>query len=175
MDRILVSACLVGAPVRYDGRAKDTGSALLAHWHEEGRLVPLCPELAGGFPVPRAPAEIAPGGTGADVLAGRSRIIDSTGRDVTEGFRTGAAIAVQLAQSTGCRFALLTEGSPSCGVARIHAGRFDGATRPGEGVVAAALREAGVAVFSHEDIAALATTLAAAARGSEPGAEKRAP
>jgi len=167
MERILVSACLLGAPVRYDGRAKDAGSDLLVRWHDEGRLVPLCPELAGGFPVPRAPAEIAPGGSGAGVLAGRSRIVDRTGRDVTEGFRTGAAIAVRLARDTGCRLALLTEGSPSCGVARIHAGRFDGAMQPGEGVVAAALRHAGVQVFSHEDIAALALALEGAAPETE--------
>lgn len=161
MERVLVSACLVGAPVRYDGRAKDPGSALLRLWAGEGRLVALCPELAGGFAVPRAPAEIAPGGTGAGVLAGAARILDRSGQDVTAGFLDGAAAAVRLVRETGCRFALLTEGSPSCGVARIHAGRFDGVTRPGEGVVTAALRQAGVAVFSHEDIGALAVALAA--------------
>lgn len=161
MDRILVSACLVGAPVRYDGRAKDPDSDLLRLWADEGRLVPLCPELAGGFAVPRAPAEIAPGGSGADVLDGTARIHDRSGQDVTAGFLDGAAAAVQLVQATACRFALLTEGSPSCGVARIHAGRFDGVMRPGEGVVSAALRQAGVHVFSHEEIGALARALAA--------------
>jgi uncharacterized protein YbbK (DUF523 family) len=162
MERILVSACLLGAPVRHDGRAKDPGSDLLARWADEDRLVPLCPELAGGFLVPRTPAEIAPGGTGLGVLQGVSRVIDRDGRHVTRGFRTGAAAAVHLAKEAGCRFALLTQGSPSCGVARVHAGRFDGTTRPGEGVVTAALRQAGVQVFSHEDIAALAATLAEA-------------
>jgi uncharacterized protein YbbK (DUF523 family) len=162
MERILVSACLLGAPVRHDGRAKDPGSDLLARWADEDRLVPLCPELAGGFSVPRLPAEIAPGGTGLGVLQGVSRVIDRDGRHVTRGFRTGAAAAVHLAKEAGCRFALLTQGSPSCGVARVHAGRFDGTTRPGEGVVTAALRQAGVQVFSHEDIAALAATLAEA-------------
>jgi uncharacterized protein YbbK (DUF523 family) len=160
MERILVSACLLGVPVRYDGRAKDPGSDLLARWADEDRLVPLCPELAGGFSVPRTPAEIAPGGTGVGVVQGSSRVIGRDGRDVTRGFRTGAAAAVRLAKEAGCHFALLTEGSPSCGVARIHAGRFDGTMRPGEGVVTAALRQAGVQVFSHEDIAALAATLA---------------
>lgn len=159
MERILVSACLVGAPVRHDGRAKDPGSDLLAQWAAEGRLVTLCPELAGGFGVPRAPAEIAPGGSGLGVLRGTARVIDRDGVDVSDGFRKGAAEAVRLARDGGCRFALLTEGSPSCGAARIHAGRFDGTTRPGEGVVAAALRQAGVQVFSHEEIAALAGAL----------------
>ncbi|MCU4654101.1 DUF523 domain-containing protein [Roseibacterium sp. SDUM158016] len=160
MKRILVSACLLGQPVRYDGRAKGKGEGLLALWRAEGRLVPLCPEIAGGFSVPRAPAEIEPGASGAEVLTGGARILDTTGRDVTGGFLAGAEAAVALARKTGCAFALLTEGSPSCGVARIHAGHFDGTTRPGEGVVAAALRTAGVAVYGHDRAEELARRLA---------------
>ncbi|PWK55881.1 DUF523 domain-containing protein [Roseicyclus mahoneyensis] len=167
MERILVSACLVGAPVRYDGRAKDAGSALLRLWADEGRLMPLCPELAGGFAVPRAPAEITPGATGASVLEGTAHVHDRSGKDVTKGFLDGATAALRLVRDTGCRLALLTEGSPSCGVARIHAGRFDGVTRPGEGVVTAALRQAGVRVFSHEEIADLAAVIAC--RENRPG------
>jgi uncharacterized protein YbbK (DUF523 family) len=162
MERILVSACLLGRPVRYDGRAKTPGTDLLSRWQAEGRLVPLCPEMAGGLPVPRPPAEISPGATGADVLAGRATIRTRRGADVTPAFLEGAAAAVRLARDTGCRYALLTEGSPSCGVHRVHAGRFDGTTTPGEGVVAAALRTAGLAVYSHEEAEALALALAAA-------------
>ncbi|NKX45363.1 DUF523 domain-containing protein [Roseicyclus persicicus] len=162
MERILVSACLMGATVRYDGRAKDPGTALVARWQAEGRLVALCPELAGGLPVPRLPAEIEAGATGADVAAGRARIVDRAGADVTGAFLDGAQAALRLARDAGLRFALLTEGSPSCGVRRIHAGRFDGTTRPGEGVVAATLRAAGIAVYSHEEAAALAAALDAA-------------
>jgi uncharacterized protein YbbK (DUF523 family) len=162
MERILVSACLLGRPVRYDGRAKEPGTDLLVRWQGEGRLVPLCPEVAGGLPVPRAPAEIAPGATGAEVLAGRAAIRTRTGEDVTQAFLDGAAAAVRLARETGCRHALLTEGSPSCGVRRIHAGQFDGTTRPGEGVVTAALQAAGINVYSHEEANALALALAEA-------------
>jgi uncharacterized protein YbbK (DUF523 family) len=96
------------------------------------------------------------------VQRGQARILDRNGQDVTAAHLDGAAAAVQLARSEGCRFALLTEGSPSCGVRRIHAGRFDGVTRPGEGVVTAALRAAGVTVFSHEEARALAAALAEA-------------
>jgi uncharacterized protein YbbK (DUF523 family) len=156
MERILVSACLLDQPVRYDGRGKGVVSDILARWREEGRLVVICPELAGGFGVPRAPAEIAPGATGAGVLAGDGVIRDSTGADVTAGFVAGAKAAVRLAQEQGCRFALLTEGSPSCGVARVHGGRFDGTMQEGEGVVTAALRQAGLTVFPQTRIAALA-------------------
>lgn len=162
MDRILVSACLLGQPVRYDGRAKDMASEIMNLWRAEGRLVPICPELAGGFAVPRAPAEIAPGASGADVAAGHARINDDTGQDVTACFLAGAEAAVRLARDSGCRFALLTEGSPSCGVDRIHSGHFDGVTRSGEGVVTVALRKAGVQVFPQTRIAELAAALDAA-------------
>ncbi|MDG3041696.1 DUF523 domain-containing protein [Roseicyclus marinus] len=156
MERILVSACLLGQPVRYDGRGKGVASDILARWRAEGRLVAICPELAGGFGVPRPPAEIAPGAAGAGVLAGDGVIRDSGGQDVTAGFLAGAHAAVRLARAEGCRFALLTEGSPSCGVERVHGGYFDGRTRAGEGVVTAALRQAGLEVFPQNRIAELA-------------------
>lgn len=159
MDRILVSACLIGQPVRYDGRAMDLGGDLMARWQAEGRLVPICPELAGGFSVPRSPAEIEPEASGTDILDGNARILDRDGRDVTAGFLAGAEAAVALARETGCRFALLTDGSPSCGATRIHAGRFDGTRRAGQGVVAAALRRAGLAVFPQTALADLALAL----------------
>lgn len=159
MERILISACLTGAPVRYDGRAKDPGDDRIAQWATEGRLVPLCPEVAGGFATPRAPAEIEPGGDGSTVLEGHARVIDQTGKDVTAGFRAGAGAAVALARKYGCHFALLVEGSPSCGATRIHGGRFDGQLRPGSGVVAAALSAAGVAVFGHDAVEGLALAL----------------
>ena len=162
MMRILVSACLLGRPVRYDGRAKDPGTDLLDRWQAEGRLVPLCPEMAGGLPVPRPPAEIEPGATADGVLTGRGSIRTATGEDVTAAFLAGAAAAVRLARATGCRHALLTEGSPSCGVRRVHAGRFDGRTIPGQGVVAAALRAEGIAVYSQSEAADLAHMLALA-------------
>lgn len=159
MDRILISACLLGQPVRHDGRGKGMDDDLLDRWKSEGRLVALCPELAGGFGVPRNPAEIVAGARAAEVLAGRGRIVDRDGLDVTEGFLAGAAAAVRLALERGCRYALLTEGSPSCGVDRVHAGSFDGRMTPGEGVVTAALRQAGLGVYPHTRIADLARAL----------------
>lgn len=165
MKRILVSACLVGRRVRHDGRARTLCHPLLKRWGRERRLVVICPEVAAGFYVPRVPAEIEPGASGADVLAGRARVRVREGGDVTRGFLGGAEAAVRLARSGGCSFALLAEGSPSCGTARIHSGRFDGTTRPGEGVVAAALRQAGVFVFPEERIEDLAEAMGESAAG----------
>jgi uncharacterized protein YbbK (DUF523 family) len=163
MEKILVSACLLGSPVRYNGSDRLVDNPLIARWREQGRIVPLCPEVAAGFPTPRPPAEIEPGRLGDDVLGGSGRILDDTGADVTEAFRLGAKIALEMAVSQGCRFALLTDGSPSCGTSFVYSGRFDGAARKGNGVVAALLAENGIAVFSEREIERLAEALGEAA------------
>ena len=155
-SKILVSACLIGRPVRYDGRAKTLESDWITRWSQAGMLVPLCPETAAGFAVPRAPAEIEPVFDGSDVLAGAARIIDSLGHDQTSGFTRGAKLAVEIAAREGCHYALLTDGSPSCGSLTIYSGRHDGEKRAGQGVVAAALTQAGVTVFAPEQIEELA-------------------
>ncbi|KAF0864879.1 2-thiouracil desulfurase family protein, partial [Pseudomonas sp. LD120] len=69
MHKILVSRCLLGHRVRYDGGASGPFDQL-ANWLQEGRVVALCPEVAGGLPTPRAAAEI-PGGQGLQVLEGK--------------------------------------------------------------------------------------------------------
>jgi len=97
--RILVSACLLGRPVRYDGRGKPLADERLAAWQARGRIVPLCPEGAGGLPTPRPPAEIEPGATAAEVLEGRARILTATGEDVTAPFLAGARIALDTASA----------------------------------------------------------------------------
>jgi uncharacterized protein YbbK (DUF523 family) len=160
MERILVSACLIGWPVRFDGAAKTLHHPLLAEWAAEGRLVPLCPETAGGLAVPRPAAEIEAGAEAVTVLAGEARIVDADGGDHTVAFCEGARIAVATARVRGCRFALLTEGSPSCGVELVADGTFSGRRRAGEGVTAAALRAAGVEVYTAADIDRLAVRLA---------------
>ena len=159
MEKILVSACLLGSPVRYNGFDRLVENPLIAQWLEQGRIVPLCPEVAAGFATPRPPAEIEPGRPAEDVLAGKARILDDTGGDVTELFRLGAKIALETALYKGCRFALLTDGSPSCGTSYIYSGRFDGVARAGNGVVAALLAESGIAVFSESEIERLAEAL----------------
>ncbi len=161
MERILVSACLIGWPVRYDGAAKTLADPRLARWAEEGRLVPFCPETAGGLATPRAPAEIAPGATAETVRSGDGRILDADGGDHTAAFLEGARVAVATARVRGCRYALLTEGSPSCGVDFVADGTFSGRREAGEGVTASALRAAGLEVFSSLDIDALAARIGA--------------
>lgn len=157
MQRILVSACLLGAPVRYDGGSHGP-FAPLQRWQAEGRLVPLCPEVAGGLPTPRPPAEI-PGGEGGEVLAGRVPVRDVHGREVTAAFRAGADAALRLVREHGIRLAILKARSPSCGNRQTYDGSFGGVLVDGEGVTAAALRQAGVQVFNENELEAAAEAL----------------
>lgn len=159
MDRILVSACLIGWPVRWDGSAKTAHHPLLAKWAEEGRLVPLCPETMAGMATPRPAVEIAPEATAADVLSGSGAVRDAAGVDHADAFREGARIALATARVRAARFALTTDGSPSCGAALIADGTHSGRRRLGEGVAVRALRDAGIEVFTLDDIELLAARL----------------
>lgn len=159
MEKIFVSSCLMGARVRYDGRDKAVGDQLLATWRAQGRLVTLCPEMAAGLPSPRPAVEIAPGATAEAVLSGRAGIYDKDGLDMTAELTQGADLAVELARAQGCRFALLADGSPSCGSSYVYSGNFDGQRHAGEGVVAARLRTAGIAVFAPDQLRDLARAL----------------
>lgn len=150
--KILISACLLGQPVRYDGQGKALMHPAIDRWRKEGRLVTVCPEMAGGMPVPRPPAEIEQGACGLDVLEGRARVLEVTGGDVTAQFIAGATKALALAQRTGCTHALLIDGSPSCGSVAIYDGSFSGIRHAGNGVTAALLARAGIEVFSPADI-----------------------
>ncbi len=159
LPRILVSACLLGRPVRYDGAAKTLDDALLDRWIAQGRVVSVCPEVMAGLPTPRPPAEIAAGRDGAAVMHGTGRVVEADGTDVTPIYLAGAQLALDQAVRHGCRHALLTDGSPSCGSGFVYDGSFTGRRIDGAGVTAALLRQHGIAVFSHRDIAALAVAL----------------
>jgi len=137
--------------VRYDGSAATVTSAILDRWIREGRLVSFCPEVAGGFPVPRPSAEIE-GDGGSAVLRGKARVVDESGRDLTTYFVTGANEALRAAQDQDVRLAVLKDGSPSCGSSLIHGGDFTGKTRPGMGVTTALLENHGIRVFSEQQI-----------------------
>lgn len=166
MDRILISACLLGRPVRYDGGGKRLTDRRLERWQAEGRLVPVCPELMGGLSVPRPAAEIA-GGSGAAVLAGRARVVTTTGEDVTAAFVAGAEAALDLARQNGCVHALLIDRSPSCGSLHIYDGTFSGRRIAGAGVTASLLSAHGIAVYADHEVERLAEAIEAG-QGREP-------
>lgn len=146
---VLVSACLAGRACRFNGAAgKDDRVARLV---AEGRAVLVCPEEDGGLGTPRPPAEIV-GGDGADVLAGRARVVTEDGRDVTAAYVEGARKALEAARATGAEHALLKARSPSCGKGAIYDGSFERNLVSGDGVTTALLESHGVKVATDEEL-----------------------
>ena len=137
---ILVSRCLLGEPCRYDGASKPVeGVRRLA---EEGHtLSPVCPEVEGGLPTPRPPAEIQ----------GDRSVVNRTGADVTAQYQAGACKALELARTHGCTVAILKEKSPSCGNGQIYDGSFTGRLIPGQGITAELLTRHGIRVFGESN------------------------
>ena len=157
MQKILVSRCLLGHRVRYDGGASGPFDQL-QQWLDDGRVVPLCPEVAGGLPTPRAAAEI-PGGQGGEVLDGHASVITTEGDDVSAEFLSGAYQALDLVQKHGIRIAVLKANSPSCGNLLTYDGTFSGVKVSGEGVTTALLKRQGVQVFSELELVEAAVAL----------------
>ncbi len=154
MEKVLISACLLGEKVKYNGKDNFQDSKIIEVWKDEGRLVPACPEVAGGLPVPRNPVEII-GGEGKDVLSGHCKALDKFGNDVTNAFRNGAKETLLLAQKHSIRLAVLKEGSPSCGSNLIHNGQFIGTKIPGKGVTACLLEQNKIRTFSEDEMEAV--------------------
>jgi uncharacterized protein YbbK (DUF523 family) len=161
MVRVLVSACLMGERVRYDGKKLHYNSSILKKWKDEGCVVPFCPEVAGNLPVPRPPAEIIKG-TGTDVLEKKTGVFNINGQDVTDSFIRGAEKALAVARKMQITIALLKDGSPSCGKTSIYDGSFSKVRRPGNGVTTALLEKNGISVFSENEIKKAATCFEAA-------------
>ena len=133
---ILVSACLLGCPCRYDGAVKADPRVLSLM--ERHTLIPVCPEQLGGLPTPRLPSERREGG-----------VFDRGGMDVTAQYRQGAEEVLRLARLYGCTHAVLKERSPSCGSGQIYDGSFSHVLVPGSGVAAELLAQNGITVLGE--------------------------
>lgn len=139
MESILVSACLLGTPCRYDGKSKANPDvlALCARYN----LIPVCPEVAGGLPTPRVPSERI-----AD------KVMMRDGRDVTDNYRSGAQEALRLCRLHNIKIAILKERSPSCGKGEIYDGSFSGVLTARDGVTAELLTKEGIRVIGESEI-----------------------
>lgn len=136
--KIVVSACLLGENCKYSG-GNNRNEKLLAYLkgHE---VIPVCPEVMGGLPIPRAPAEIVDG-----------VVRTEAGTSVDNEFRRGAEIALQRALDQGAELAILQSRSPSCGPKEIYDGTFSKHKIPGQGIFAARLTECGIPIVDIED------------------------
>lgn len=142
MEKILISACLIGDKVRYDG--KSNYNPKIQDLLEKYELVPFCPEVEGGLSIPRIPCERY-----------NDKVINKEGKNVTKYFEKGADLALNICQYLGIRIAILKENSPSCGTKKVYNGKFEGKLIPGEGVTAELLKRKGIKVISEEEIDSL--------------------
>ena len=136
---ILVSACLLGCPCRYDGKSKPNDRVLSLM--KQHTFIPVCPEQMGGLATPRPPAERTSDG-----------VFTQTGTDVTAQYQRGAQEALHLAQLYHCACAVLKERSPSCGSGAIYDGSFSRTLVDGDGVTAELLKQHGIAVLGESEV-----------------------
>jgi len=151
LPKLLVSACLLGNPVRYDGKAKHLDHEGLEELRKQGRTIAFCPEVAGGLPVPRPAAECV-AGDGEAVIAGSARVETVDGEDLTDCFLAGAQQTLMLCHQQNITVAVLTETSPSCGSGQIYDGSFSRQPIVASGVTTAMLRRHGIRVFNQHQL-----------------------
>ena len=138
-ENLIISACLLGMPTRYDG--KSVAKVDAAKLSEKYNLIPVCPEIYGGLPTPRVPSEKQ-----------GSAVRMKDGTDVTENFARGAASTLEIAKISGAKRALLKAKSPSCGKGQIYDGSFSGTLTSGNGTAAALLMANGIEVLTENEI-----------------------
>ncbi|MDQ6981233.1 MAG: DUF523 domain-containing protein [Ghiorsea sp.] len=141
-----MSACLLGEAVRYDGgdcghHLNKKSAILLQQWQQEGLLLSLCPEVSGGLPVPRPAAEIVD-----------DKVVTQAGEDVSQAFRMGAEKALALCHQYQIQYAILKQGSPSCGNSLINDGSFSKTKVRGQGITARLLTAHHIQVFNETEL-----------------------
>ena len=136
--KIAVSACLTGCNCKYNG-----GNNLdpeLTEMLKPHQILTVCPEVLGGLPTPRVPAEIVQG-----------TVMNAEGTDVDREFRRGAELALKRIREFGAELVILQSRSPSCGIGVIYDGTFSGNKIPGNGVFAEMLIRSGIPVLDVSD------------------------
>ncbi|MCJ1781952.1 DUF523 domain-containing protein [Mammaliicoccus sciuri] len=144
---IVISACLVGEKVRYDGNHKL--DLFYKNLIDEKKAISICPEILGGLQVPREPAEII-GGDGYDVWNDQAKVMTVTGRDVTIQFKEGAKRALSIIKDLNANTVILKSDSPSCGSTVIYDGTFTGNKKEGVGVTTALFKLNDINVYDEK-------------------------
>lgn len=138
-EKILISACLLGIPCRYDGRDNKIESLNLLQ--QQFDFVPICPEQLGGLSTPRCPCEIQ-----------GNKVMSKEGKDCTREFQEGAKKSLKLAKQWNIKTALLKAKSPSCGFGQIYDGSFSKKLITGNGLTAALLEKEGIRIFCETEL-----------------------
>lgn len=136
---IIVSACLLGENCKYDGG--NNRSEKVIAFVKEHNVLSVCPEMLGGLPSPRVPAEICGG-----------IVKNADGISVDLQFRKGAEQALQMAKEFNADLAILQPRSPSCGSLRIYDGTFTRKLISGKGVFAQLLSDNKIKTLSPDEL-----------------------
>lgn len=139
----IVSACLAGIKCRYDG--KDNTCEKVKQLVEEGKAIPVCPEVLGGLSIPRIPCEQQIEQDGC------VKIRSSEGKDCTQAFEEGAKKTLAIAKIVGANRAILKAKSPSCGCGKIYDGTFQRKLVDGDGMTTKLLKKYGMTIYTEED------------------------
>lgn len=139
MEKVLISACLIGENTKYNG-----GNNFIKNvekLYPLCDLIIICPEVMSGLKTPRSPSEIKNG-----------KVINKANKDVTSFFKSGASLITYIAEQNNVKYALLKENSPSCGVHHIYDGTFSNNLIKGNGITTQELIKKGIQVFSEKEI-----------------------
>lgn len=142
MEKLLISACLIGTNCKYNG--KNNYLELVEELKKKYELIPVCPEILGGLDIPRNPSEIK-----------NNKVISNKGIDVTKEFNLGAKSTLEITMNNNVKIALLKDGSPSCGSNYVYDGTFSKTKIKGNGITTILLKENGIKVFSENEISKL--------------------
>ncbi len=143
-QKLLISSCLLGNNVRYDGTNNCLDNKSLNRLRDKYELLSLCPEVEGGLPTPRIPCEI----TSQNPL----KIINKLGVDKSKNFINGAYKTLELCKKENIKLALLKVNSPSCSNKFIYDGTFNSKKIDGFGVTAKLLLDNNIEVFNENEI-----------------------
>lgn len=155
--KILISSCLLGEDVKYNGennsiaygnsftfKEKETFMDILC----ENEIYSFCPEVSGGLGIPRVSSEI--------ISSTKPFIVkNKEGVDVTINFLVGARNTLDLCKTENIKVALLKANSPSCGNNAVYDGTFTSKLVEGQGLSAKLLIENGIKVFNEKEIVEL--------------------
>jgi len=140
--KILISACLLGENVKYDGNNNDVSyNSIIKTLIEKNLLLPVCPEVLGGLSIPRTPVELT-----------NAKAINKDGIDQTKEFKKGAKESLHVALKYDIKIAIMKSKSPSCGSDFIYDGTFSKKLIKGDGLTVEILKKNGIKVFNEEEL-----------------------
>lgn len=140
MIKVGVSSCVIGSEVRYDGGHKRSGfvSKKVANVFQ---LVPFCPEVGMGMPVPRPTIHLRDfsAGEGLDI-----RLVDSKDGDIDHTNKMSTFFSQIQSKVEDLDGYIVAAKSPSCGMERIKVftEKGDMLHRKGEGLFVSHLKQA---------------------------------